>query len=261
MKFSAACFVAALASSSAAVPLKTPRSSLKPVLSLRGGDTVTNVAAGLLGATGVASYIFPKESLENYGASDLDETALSAMRNQGPWQLALAALTLVNTDKVHAVSNLLASAAIFLMIPPLETFGWPKAPSVAWIGFLAGLGVYSLKNEVSPWVSTAILLVNGVQLYFATKSTIDLYKVKKFPSALGVHMFKTQGQTMLCTAIYLGCLAQGLTQSKAFAAAWVANGVGAVKFAYTDGVALGCPKAGPLVWAAISAVIVFLKLK
>jgi len=261
MKFSAACFVAALASSSAAVPLKTPRSSLKPVLSLRGGDTVTNVAAGLLGATGVASYIFPKESLENYGASDLDETALSAMRNQGPWQLALAALTLVNTDKVHAVSNLLASAAIFLMIPPLETFGWPKAPSVAWIGFLAGLGVYSLKNEVSPWVSTASFLANGVQFYFMPKSMYEMYKVAKLPSAKGFVLTKQQGMLMMSTGIYLGCLAQGLTQAEALAAAWVSNGVGVVKFAYTDMAAFNLPKAGALVWAAISAVIVFLKLK
>jgi len=88
-----------------------------------------------------------------------------------------------------------------------------------------------------------------------------LYKVKKFPSALGVHMFKTQGQTTLCMAIYLGCLAQGLTQAEAFAAAWAVNLVAQVKFAYTDGEAIGCPKAGPLVWAGISAVLVFLKLK
>jgi len=261
MKFSAACFVAALASSSAAVPLKTPRSSLKPVLGLRGGDMVTNVAAGLIGASGAMSYISPKENIENYGISNPDETGVAAMRATSGFQMVFAALLLVDADKAHVASLFMSAAAIFISIPPNEMFEGPKAPLVAWIGFLTGLGMYSLKNEVSPWVSTAILLVNGVQLYFATKSTIDLYKVKKFPSALGVHMFKTQGQTTLCMAIYLGCLAQGLTQAEAFAAAWAVNLVAQVKFAYTDGEAIGCPKAGPLVWAGISAVLVFLKLK
>jgi len=261
MKFSAACFVAALASSSAAVPLKTPRSSLKPVLGLRGGDMVTNVAAGLAGAAGVTSYIFPKEVFESYGVSDVDETAVAALRSQGPWQLAFAALTLVNTDKVHAAGNLLASAAVFLTIPPLETFGGPKAPLVAWVGLLAGLGMYSLKNEVSPWIATALFLANGAQVYFTPKGTYEMYKVAKMPSALGTIITKPQGVTMMCMGVYLGCLAQGLTQAEAFAAAWAVNLVAQVKFAYTDGEAIGCPKAGPLVWAGISAVLVFLKLK
>lgn len=261
MKFSAACFIAALASSSAAVPLKTPRSSLKPVLNLRGGDTVTNVAAGIIGTAGVASYVFPKENLANYGILDADETALASMRCQGPWQLAFAALTLVEPDKAHAAASLLASAAVLLIIPPSEVFGGPKPVFLGWVGLFAALGVYSLKNEVSPWVITAMCLVNGVQHFFAPKAVYELYKVKKMPSALGTFLVKPQGLSMLSMGIYLGCLAQGLTQAEALAAAWATAAVAMVKLAYTDMAAFNLPKAGPLVWAAISAVIVFLKLK
>ena len=66
---------------------------------------------------------------------------------------------------------------------------------------------------------------------------------------------------MLIMGVYLGCLAQGLTQAEALAAAWVTNGVAAVLFAFTDAGTIGMPKSGPLFWAGISAAIAFLKLK
>jgi len=208
-QFSAACFVTALASSSAAVPLKPPRSSLKPVLNLRGGDMVTNVAAGLIGASGAMSYISPKENIENYGISNPDETGVAAMRATSGFQMVFAALLLVDADKAHVASLFMSAAAIFISIPPNEMFEGPKAPLVAWIGFLTGLGMYSLKNEVSPWVSTAILLVNGVQLYFATKYVTSLVVIIHTPLIeRNKDLFHSQGLSRCFCSVSLALFTQ-----------------------------------------------------
>ena len=61
----------------------------KPVLKLRGGDTLTNVGAGLFAVSGAMAYISPKGNFENYKMTVTEATALANMRGAGAWQMAL----------------------------------------------------------------------------------------------------------------------------------------------------------------------------
>ena len=88
-----------------------------------------------------------------------------------------------------------------------------------------------------------------------------MYKVGVPVSELGYSMFTLHGGAMLVSAVYLGCLAAGLSQPQAFAAAFVVNGALAAKYSITDADKVGASKTGPLGWTAISAVLAGLALK
>ena len=65
---------------------------------------------------------------------------------------------------------------------------------------------------------------------------------------------------MLIGALYLVSLSAGLTQAQAYALAWIFNGLMAAKWAFLDADKFATPKAGPLVWTAISGIVAGLLL-
>jgi hypothetical protein len=233
----------------------------QPVLKLRGGDTLTNVGAGLFGLSGAMAYIAPKANFENYKMTVTESTALANMRGAGAWQMALGAIIALDPTNVHAISSFLAAAAILIGVPAFEVMAGPKAPSVIWMGILSVLGKFALDGKVSPWVAVGLYLANGLQFYFTPKGTAKMYKVPVVISPMGYSMFSLQGSAMIVAGIYLGCLAYGLTAPQSFGAAFLANAVMAAKWAFTEAEALGAPKEGPLAWAAISTVLGGLALK
>ena len=80
-------------------------------------------------------------------------------------------------------------------------------------------------------------------------------------SALGYSLLSLYGGTIAVTGIYLGGLAYGLAQPAAFAAAFAANGLLALKWALTEAADLGASKAGPLGWALLSSALAAFALK
>ena len=248
----------------AEAPAKT--TSLPAALRLRGGvssETIVSVGAGLTAASGLLSYISPKTNLAAYKipASLIDDTALGAMRAVGCWQLALTALLLAEPSKALAVSLFCPAAAIFLSIPAYEAFGTQKASAVVWVGILSALGKLGLDGKLPNWVAPALFLVNGAQFFFTPSGAMSMYKAAKMPSALGLSMVTLQGTMMLGMGAYVTALAAGLTHMQAFGIAWIINGALAAKWAVTEAPKFNTPKAGPLAWSAISAVIAGLALK
>jgi hypothetical protein len=244
--------------------MQIEKKSLVPtVMRLRGGDVpaLVTVGAGLIGASGVQAYISPKAGFEGYGIADPDPSALATFRNAAVWQIGLAALFLLDPEKVNALSYFVATACIMANIPQNEMFGGPKAPSVLWMVVLSTLGKYALDGKVSPWASAAIYLCVGLQFHFTPESTMKMYKVKSMPSDLGMSMFQMLGGTIILSATYIGALAAGLSALQALAATYVVNSILAVKWAVLDADRLGAPKYGPLGWAVVSAALAGLALK
>ena len=99
--------------------------------------------------------------------------------------------------------------------------------------------------------SGAMILANGAQFFLAPQSAIDLYEMKG-TNRLCQAMTSMMGGQMLCVGTYLAALLMDKSQSEAFAYAMAVNGLTAAKFAFTDADDLNVPKAGPLVWAALS---------
>ena len=84
---------------------------------------------------------------------------------------------------------------------------------------------------------------------------MDMYKVPGPLSPLAYSMLGLQGGTMLMLGTYLGVLAAGYSAAQAFAGAFTANALFALKWALTEADALAAPKAAPLGWAIASSVL------
>ena len=143
-------------------------------------------------------------------------------------------------------------AFVLLSQPTWEFHKAPKMPDAIWMAIMGAVGYKTLDGSLSKWVITAICLANGAQFFLATDSAVDMYEMKGV-SKLGKAMMKMLGGQMLCVGTYLAALIKGKTESEAFAYAMAVNGLAAAKFAFVEADDLNVPKAGPLVWAAISA--------
>ena len=75
--------------------------------------------------------------------------------------------------------------------------------------------------------------------------------MKKPVTPLALSMLSTAGGTIFAMGVYLAALARGLSQPQSLACAFFVNGLLALKWALRDAKALGAPKGGALVWAAL----------
>ena len=167
-----------------------------------------------------------------------------------------------DVDKVNALSNFAAAAAIFASFPAYEIIGGPKMPGTLWCIFLCALGKFALDGKVNPWVAVALWVVNGAQFYLAPDMVKDMYQIPPGGSVLATKMLSLQGGSMLVGAAYVTALTLGKSQAEAFAAAFAVNCLTALKFALTgEAEEIGAPRTGPLAWAGISAVLAGLALK
>ena len=166
-----------------------------------------------------------------------------------------------DVDKVNALSNFAAAAAIFASFPAFEILGGPKMPGTLWCIFLCALGKFALDGKVNKWVAVALWLVNGAQFYLAPDMVMDMYQIPP-GSVLLKKMLALQGGSMLVGGAYVTALTLGKSQAEAFAAAFAVNCLTALKFALTgEAEEIGAPRTGPLAWAGISAVLAGLALK
>ena len=142
----------------------------------------------------------------------------------------------------------------FLLIaqPSFEKFQCPKAPDAVWMAICAAVGYKTLDGSLNKWVATALWLANGAQFWLAPQSAIDLYEMKG-TNRLCKAMTSMMGGQMLCVGVYLASLIMEKSQSEAFAYAMAMYAATGAKFALMEADDLNVPKAGPLVWAAISA--------
>ena len=102
--------------------------------------------------------------------------------------------------------------------------------------------------------------LNGIQQHFMRDQCLEMYGCNK-QSALGKAMMGVSGQSMLMGAAYLIALTKGKSQAEAFGISWAVGAALAAKFCITEADDLKVPKAGPGVWAVISAGIAYACLK
>ena len=143
-------------------------------------------------------------------------------------------------------------AFVLLSQPTWEFHKAPKMPDAIWMAIMGAVGYKTLDGSLSKWVITAICLINGAQFFLAPDSAVDMYEMKGV-SKLGKAMIGMLGAQFLSVGTYLAALLKDKSQSEAFAYAMAMYAATGTKFALMEADDLNVPKAGPLVWAAISA--------
>jgi hypothetical protein len=199
------------------------------LLRLRGGSAglLTNVGAGIFGASGALAWVSPSTNFEKYGLPTDDASANSMMRTVGCWQMCTSAILLAGKGGVVPAAGFgLCSAALANLanLPNWEYFGREKASQVGGCAALALLGKYTLASIVRPSIAAAVLLLIGGLMYATPKETTELYQVTKPVTPLALSMLSTAGGTILTMGVYVGALVRGLTQPQSLAAAFIVNG-------------------------------------
>ena len=143
-------------------------------------------------------------------------------------------------------------AFVLLSQPTWEFHQAPKMPDAIWMAIMGAVGYKTLDGSLSKWVITALCLINGAQAFLAPDSAIDMYELKGV-SKMGKAMMSMLGAQFLAVGTYLAALCKDKSQSEAFAYAMAMYAATGAKFALMEADDLNVPKAGPLVWAAISA--------
>ena len=239
-------------------PAVTPRLAADAQMAL----PLTEAGAGILAASGALAWVSPKTNLP--GLKEYDDTASKIVRAVGAWQIALAAVLLTGRHgaTVAAGRGLYIAALTQLSVVPVwESLGREKGSQVGAILLFTILGRLTLGGHVSPIVSAAVYVLTGTLIYFTPKSTAALYQLNTPLSELAYSMLSLYGGVIATSGIYLAGLACGLAQPRCLAAALAMNAVVSLKWAATEAGKLGVPKVGPLLWAAISAVLSGLALK
>ena len=230
---------------------------------------VTEIGAGLLATSGAFAWVSPQTNLPGFKDYDTlpgfkEYTTTAIVRAIGAWQIGLASVLLAGKHGVTVGAGYglyAASASALAVVPAWEMLGREKSSQVGAILVFALLGSLTLAGRASPLISAAAYLLAGLSIYFTPKSTAGLYKLNKPVSTLGYSMISLYGGVIATAGIYLAALAQGLAQPVCFAVAFGVNAFISLKFAVVDAGKVGCPKAGPLIWAAVSAVLSGLALK
>ena len=209
------------------------------------------IGKGLVAASGIYGAFDPAANLAKYGVSNSNPSANAIMR-AGAWsQLLFAAALNMDTSNVHGQMMYHGIAWLLITQPCWEKHQAPKAPDAIWMAIMGAIGYKTLDGSLSKWVITAICLVNGAQFFLATDSAVDMYEMKGV-SKLGKAMMTGLGAQLLAVGTYLACLLKDKSQSEAFAYAMCVYAATGTKFALVDSNDLNVPKAGPLVWAALS---------
>ena len=245
-----------------AAALKRPQRGL----AVRGGelgldaDTAISVGTKLMGLSGIYAYVSPKENLDKYGVTKTDQNGLDNMRWAGAQQITTAALFAADSERAIGLSGYYAAWCLIASAPATKAVGFPDWCIYGWAAVCAALGAKTLSGDVSPWVLVAVWGLNGLQQKFMQDTCIELYGANK-QTKLGKSMMGIAGQSMMMAGVYMGALTQGKSQAEAFGISWAVGGALVTKFALTEADDLKVPKAGPLVWAVISAGIAYACLK
>ena len=231
-----------------AAALKRPQRAL----AVRGGEVdPMQIGKGLVAASGIYGAFDPAANLAKYGVSNSNPSANAIMR-AGAWsQLLFAAALNLDTDKVHGQIMYHSIAWLLITQPCWEKHQAPKAPDAIWMAIMGAVGYKTLDGSLSPWVATAIWLINGAQFFLSPQSAIDQYEMKGV-SKLGKAMIGMLGAQFLSVGTYLAALLKDKSQSEAFAYAMCVYAATGTKFALVDSNDLNVPKAGQLAWAALS---------
>ena len=232
-----------------AAALKRPQRAL----AVRGGEMdPIQIGKGIIAASGVYGAFDPKANLEKYGCKNIGDSGKTLMRAGALGQLVFAAALNMDTDSVHGQMAYHSLAFVLLSQPTWEFHKAPKMPDAIWMAIMGAVGYKTLDGSLSKWVITAICLINGAHFFLAPDSAVDMYEMKGV-SKLGKAMIGMLGAQFLSVGTYLAALLKDKSQSEAFAYAMAMYAATGAKFALMEADDLNVPKAGPLVWAAISA--------
>jgi len=232
-----------------------PRLERAPIPSM----LATEISAGVLASTGALAWLFPGANLASF--KEYDSATQSIVRAIGAWQLCFASVLLVGkralpVATVAGFSLFYAAGTIFSMVPVWDTLGREKSSQVAVAVLFALLGKLSLAGRVSPYVAPAAYLLTGTLIYATPKSTAELYQLTRLPLPdLASSVLSLYGASITYVGVYLAAIASGLAHPAGLAMALCANVLASLRWAATEATKLEVPKAGPLLWAAISAAL------
>ena len=208
---------------------------------------------------GAVAYASPPTLLRSLGLESKDNSVHVNMRAMGAWALCASSVLLagLNGSAVFTagVSLLAAALTSLCVVPVWESLGRPVGPQVPGIVLLAALGMLTLAEVVSPWVSACVYLLLGPLIYATPVATAKLYMITEPMSNLAYSLLTLAGGNIAMAGVYVASLAYGLSQSQSFAAACAINATVALKWALLEANGLGAPKFGPLVGAAISSLL------
>lgn len=186
------------------------------------------------------------------------------MRAIGVWQIGIAAVLLAGKKGAVFASGfglLAAALASLVNIAVFEAMGREKPSQVFGVALLALLGKLTLDGVVGPRIACFVHLAIGLLIHLTPVATAELYQFTKPMSSVGTSMLALYGSTIATVGVYLGALAYGLSQPRAFAAFFVTNALFALKWGVTEAQALGAPKLAPLAWTALSGALGALALR
>lgn len=261
-------------SASAAHARKVPTLPRNSPVFVRGGSldpTITNTVVGLNAASGLFAFISPKANLEAYGVgadSTMTPDKTAYMRYVAALQIANAAVITVGDAKgaeAAVAAGFTATAVALLMaVPGFETLGNPKEPLALWVVGLGLLGKLAREGTIEAGpamkIAVGILVLNGLQFFFAPQSAIDMYKTTAPVSAMGKSIFTVAGLNLLSLGAYqyFASTKNHMAGIAAFAGVGTA---GMLKVGLLDAEKVGFDKKGPLAWAVIQAAIGYMAYK
>jgi len=210
------------------------------VLALRGGgvDAITTLAT-LNAASGLHSWIAPKEALAMYGVKK-DPSAYETffMRALAGIQFATAATLIVgktDVDKAMIVWLYSHALATLANIPMIEAMGAPKPAIVACVGLFVLIASLAQKGVISSTSTTFVVaafyvLTSVVEVFSPTTTTgafgftetsglveglTSTYGANKLATVLFLLVSKLTGKTgsglvASCATIFLLCIKNGL---------------------------------------------------
>jgi hypothetical protein len=242
----------------------------RSVLTLRGGgaDELVTGFAGLMGASGLASWAAPKESLEGYGVKKtLTEGEIFFMRAIGGIQMVGAATMLIakndGFDKAVWAFPFMHALATLANIPMLESLGAEKGTIIGFVGVMAIFAELSRRGMVPATVETivlsAIYLLISAYEFFAPKANLAAYGFASYSPLLegllkNFDAIKVQIVTFLLVGRATGSVALGLASSCAL-------GVANCFYVASKAEEMGVAKPGLFFWGAVQATLAALAYK
>jgi hypothetical protein len=193
------------------LPSKLPALRDSKLLALRGGgvDPITTLAA-LNVASGLGSWIAPKESLAMYGVKrEVTAYELFWMRAIAGVQFASAAALMVgktDIDKATIVWLYSHALATLANIPMIEAMGAPKSAVVACIGIFVLISALAQKGVIS-----GMATIYAVAAFYVLTSVIEVFSPSTTTTAFGFTetsglvegLTATFGANKLATVLFL----------------------------------------------------------
>ena len=156
------------------------------------------------------------EFLGSWGSSVAEEADLVAARFRA---------------RLAGATGLFAAAlTILVLIPVWEGYGREKKSQAVAVVVFAVLGRLTFTGAVSPLVAAVAYLLPGLFIFSMPRGTAELYRLRAPVSARGLAELSRTGAYISTSGVYFLCLARGVAEPTALAAAFGASALMGLKW-------------------------------